>query len=613
VSAISREMHANRRLCGFAGVPRWDSTCRQPYTRQEGQAPSGVVEVDRAWTHMGATDEWFRSRFGRNGIDGKGAAMVATVRYCYGYGCPMRNAIWRWAAQQAVFGRGWATDDIVGHEYTHGIVDHEARLFYHFQSGAINESFADIFGELIDQSLPLGNDRPGSRWKIGEDLPGGTLRDMADPPRFRHPDRVSSPYWQVGPFDDGGVHTNSGVGNKAAALMVDGGSFNGYVVNPLGAERVARIHYLALTSKLTPASDYLDLGDALVQSCVELAGTMDIRISHCSQVHAAVRATEMHLRPQSSPPLAAPTCTKGSVAVNTFFDDMEDPARGAWKSGRLVGARKVWYYPPNPSDNPARDARWSASGDLNLYGADRAERTDGTMTLRKAVTLPEGAYLRFAHGFGFDGGARASFDGGVVEISLDRGPWQDAGPLFTHAGYNGQIAKRSESTLRGRRAFTGRSRGYTASRIDLSGYAGSRLRVRFRIATDRKVGGEGWYIDDFRVYRCLEDGAPPEGSVTLAAGAGTTTEPVVRLDVVATDDSGVLKRLLVSNSPEMSGERLAKALLVDFTARLEWDLTDPAWGGSADPGAKTVYVQVRDAAGRWSAVLSDDIELLAAP
>jgi len=69
----------------------------------------------------------------------------------------------------------------VAHELTHGLTEHTANLFYWYQSGAINESMSDVFGELID--LATGSDdTPANRWLIGEDLAGGYLRDMADPP-----------------------------------------------------------------------------------------------------------------------------------------------------------------------------------------------------------------------------------------------------------------------------------------------------------------------------------------------------------------------------------------------------------------------------------------------
>jgi len=109
------------------------------------------------------------------------------------------------------------------------VTDFSSSLFYYQQSGAINESMSDVFGEYIDLTNTDGNDTAAVRWQIGEDVPGfGAIRNMADPTIFGDPDRMLSPFYANDPSegDAGGVHLNSGVGNKAGYLMVDGGSFN---------------------------------------------------------------------------------------------------------------------------------------------------------------------------------------------------------------------------------------------------------------------------------------------------------------------------------------------------------------------------------------------------
>ena len=138
----------------------------------KGSSPRGLGDVDAVYRLMGVTYDYFLDRFGRDGIDGKGSPMKATVRYCAPFGCPWRNAEWKWAEQQAIFGKGWAkADDIVAHEFTHGVLDAEAPLFYHYQSGAINESFADVFGELIDLSYSGGKDTSSTRGRSARTPP----------------------------------------------------------------------------------------------------------------------------------------------------------------------------------------------------------------------------------------------------------------------------------------------------------------------------------------------------------------------------------------------------------------------------------------------------------
>ena len=171
-----------------------------------------------------------------------------------------------------VYGDGFANaDDVVGHELTHGITEYTSNLLYLNQSGAINESLSDVFGELLDLTNGTGNDGPSVRWDVGEDLPViGAIRDMADPGRFGDPDRRGSPNYYNGADDSGGVHTNSGVNNKAAALLVDGGTFNGQTITALGITKTARIYYETETTLLGSGSGYTDLGTFLPRACTNL-------------------------------------------------------------------------------------------------------------------------------------------------------------------------------------------------------------------------------------------------------------------------------------------------------------------------------------------------------
>ena len=150
-----------------------------------------------------------------------------------------------------VYGTGFAVaDDVVAHELGHGVTQNTAGLIYWFQSGAINESMSDVIGELVDLADATGNDAPEVRWLLGEDLSpraGGVARDMADPTAFGQPDHTASTLYDFAPdYDDnGGVHTNSGVPNKTAYLVVDGtagepgGAFNGAAFPGIGPDKAA--------------------------------------------------------------------------------------------------------------------------------------------------------------------------------------------------------------------------------------------------------------------------------------------------------------------------------------------------------------------------------------
>ena len=183
------------------------------------------------------------------------------------------------------------------------------------------------------------------------------------------------------------------------------------------------------------------------------------------------------------------------------------------------------------------------------------------------------------------------------------------GGLFTHGQYNGNIARGTGNPIAGRRAWVGDSRGWAAVRIDLSRFAGSRLKVRFRMASDRSVGGRGWYIDDVRIYTCANDRDKPTGSILIDGGAETTADPRVTLGLTWDDRTTWVTKVRLSGSPKMNdaGTLLRRGIDLDLRASIAWDFADTTFGGSGGPGDRWVYAQVRDAAGNWSDVFADRI------
>ena len=162
---------------------------------------------------------------------------------------------------------------MVAHELTHGVTSHESNLIYFNESGAMNESFSDMWGEWIDQGNGAGLDGPTYDWLVGEDLPIGAFRNMANPPAFSDPDRMGSPLYSAYIADEGSVHLNSGIGNKLCYLLTVGGSFNGRTVSPFGMHRTADLLYECQANLLTSASDYSDLYALLVQAASNLSFT----------------------------------------------------------------------------------------------------------------------------------------------------------------------------------------------------------------------------------------------------------------------------------------------------------------------------------------------------
>jgi Zn-dependent metalloprotease len=501
-----------------------DNNCTPAtYVRSEGQAATGNADVDLAYDYSGATYDYFKNNFGRDSLDNAGMPLISMVKYCYPLpeGCPYENAFWN--GRQMTYGDGYASaDDVVGHELAHGFTEFTSHLFYYYQSGAINESLSDVFGELIDQTDGLGDDSAGVRWQLGEDLPAavGVIRNMQNPPSFGDPDRTGSGLYYGGELDGGGVHSNSGVNNKATFLMTSGGTFNGQTITGLGLAKVGQIYYKVGTSFLTSGSDYQDLGDALPAACSALIGSSGIVAADCEQVVKVVLATEMNQVPTNAAATDAPICAAGQAPNNLFFDDLENPASGNWISSATVGTN-AWYYPA--TSHPYNfDARYATSGVHNFWGYNQNSVADYNIRMTHSVLLPSSAFLHFRHAYDFEHNATTRYDGGLVEYSTNGGTaWIDAGTLFTNNGYNGTIDNTFGNPLGGKQAFTGVSKGYYSSRAGLSSLSGQSVRFRFRIGTDNLADDYGWFIDDVRIYTCVA--VPAISSFTPTSGpAGTS-------------------------------------------------------------------------------------------
>ena len=184
----------------YAGVT--DGKSRQTYNmkhltnyrkavlaRSEGQGPvtsapnCTITDINNAHDYAGDTYDFYFTRFTRDSYDNRGGALKSYV--CYGTN--YQNAFWD--GTRMTYGNGFAAaDDVVAHELTHGVTENSSRLVYSYQSGALNESFSDIFGEAVNLTNTGGNDGNGVRWDMGEDIPGiGAIRDMKEPNSLRRP------------------------------------------------------------------------------------------------------------------------------------------------------------------------------------------------------------------------------------------------------------------------------------------------------------------------------------------------------------------------------------------------------------------------------------------
>jgi len=257
--------------------------------RSEGDEPTGDDAVDEAYDGLGATFALFSEVYQRNSIDGAGHPLDATVHF----GTQYDNAFWN--GERMVFGDGdgeifrrfTASPSVIGHELTHGITQYTAALEYQGQSGALNESISDVFGALVEQ-YSLDQTVDEATWLIGEGLftdevEGSALRSLKAP-GTAYDDDVLGKDPQPGTFadyvetedDNGGVHINSGIPNRAFYLVAEALGGNAW-------ERAGQIWYDTLSLPLDPKSTFAEFAEATLSAAVT-------RYGESSPEAAAVRA-----------------------------------------------------------------------------------------------------------------------------------------------------------------------------------------------------------------------------------------------------------------------------------------------------------------------------------
>lgn len=519
VATISEHHEAkNRTVCDSANDVAKAVAPYAPCTapvRSEGGAATGQADVDNAYDFAGDTYDFLQT-LGRDSLDGGGLPLRSTVRYCPKVdACPYENAFWDSTAKQMVYGEGFTADDIVGHELAHGVTEYTSNLFYYYQSGAINESISDVFGELVDQANDAVLDAP-NKWLLGEDSPFGAIRDMKNPPALGDPDRMGSPIYTDLAEDSGGVHRNSGVSNKAAVLIADGGAFNGRSITGVGNAKLGQLFYRVGTAYLTSASDFADLGTALTQACSDLVASAGFTAADCAAVADAVAATEMGANRRGL--VDAPACASPAPSRISFFDDLEASGQlDRWKPRANLGTA-AWYL---GSDTPYGGLVYADSGVDQLFGDNLDVVNDAAVEQVTPVLIRPGARLVFRHAYGFEASTNGlvKYDGGRVEYTTGTGDAAGWSPL-PGVTYSGSISSVDGNPLAGKAAFVGQSRGYVTSATSLTSLAAQSVRFRFRIASDNAGWGDGWHIDDISVRVC--DGAPPQTDVTGGPADGAS-------------------------------------------------------------------------------------------
>ncbi|WP_088835390.1 M4 family metallopeptidase [Paenibacillus tyrfis] len=261
------------------------------YSAAKGQPLPGTLltSTNNIWNDGAAVDahaytakvyDFYKNKFGRNSIDGKGSQLISSV-HAYD---KWNNA--QWNGKQMLYGDGdgvtfrplSADPDVIGHELTHGVTENTAGLEYYGESGALDESISDIMGNSIE----------GKNWLIGDlvTLSRPALRSIENPKLYGQPDRYQDRY--AGTSDNGGVHTNSGINNKAFYLIAQGGTHYGVTVSGIGRDAAVQIFYKSLIYYLTPTSDFSAMRAAAVQSATDLYGANSAQVDTVKKAYTAV-------------------------------------------------------------------------------------------------------------------------------------------------------------------------------------------------------------------------------------------------------------------------------------------------------------------------------------
>lgn len=244
-----------------------------------------------AHVNAGKVYDYYKKTFNRNSFDDKGAKLISSVHV----GENWNNAAWN--GVQMMYGDGdgktfiplSAGLDVIGHELTHAVTEHTANLVYKNESGALNESLSDIMGVMVEKKS----------WDLGADIytpdkPGDALRSLKDPasipnplkPSEGYPDHYNKRY--TGTADNGGVHINSSINNKAAYLVSEGGEHYDVKVTGVGREATEKIYYRALTKYLTANSDFKMMRQAALQSAEDLYGKDSKAVQAVTKAYDAV-------------------------------------------------------------------------------------------------------------------------------------------------------------------------------------------------------------------------------------------------------------------------------------------------------------------------------------
>ena len=454
---------------------------------QEGEVPDDPVGA-AVYQAAGKTYDYYAKTFGRDSYDDAGGEIALVI-----HGPEKDNAFWSGDAlwfgdgDGEVFNKPLTSLDTVAHEYTHAVTEFTANLAYENQSGALNESFSDVFGVMVDRA----------NWHLGEGIVNCVtlpknhcwLRDMEDPtlggdfPRgeWGQPATMAS-YVKLAndrKHDHGGVHVNSGIPNHTFYLAVQASS----------KEAMEQVWYRALTSYLTETSDFAAFADALKAAASDLYGDGSTEAQAVGQAlreaGLAGGAPAKAPTPEPSPtarPRAVPTATPSTAAgctelVTNGGFEARQPA--PWIEQTSTDTELVTGDLPHTGQQSAWIGGVDEESYQYLYQQIKLPATARSLTL---------TYWRLLH------------------EELVKSTAKDAffGILLTDADDNVLEVLEEFSSTQG-------DDQWRQSKLDLNKYAGKTVRLAF--ATDMvRNNVSSLFVDDVSLQSCAKSGGAQTGS-----------------------------------------------------------------------------------------------------
>lgn len=459
------------------------------------------------------TYDYYLSVNNWNSYDNLGSPMLSYAHFnLVDYGYPNNNNAF-WDGERMTYGDGDGTTynpltaiDVLGHEITHGVTEHSAGLVYQDEPGALNESFSDIIGSCIEHyAKPTG-----FSWLLGNDMSidGSAIRNMANPNSQGDPDTYQGTNWYTGSFDNGGVHTNSGVQNFWFYLLCEGGAGtndNGdtYSVTGIGIGNAGDIVFRSLTMYLNENSEYADARAGSIQAATDLFGGCSPELAAVTNAWYAVGVGD----PFNGAVVAA-------FAPSTFYS-CTAPAMVQFANGSLNASSYMWDFGDGTTSTEAAPQHtYAAPGNYTVtlvaQGSTLCNTVD-TLVAAQPITVDNVGAL-----------APASCAPAAVNPGANSGIFH-----FTFAG----IDKASTGAVDGYQDFTCET---TADVTEGLGYPLSVvLHAPGRVGFWIDLNNDGSFTDNERVYSSANESLVHSANVIIPAGTVFNTR--LRARVIGSD------------------------------------------------------------------------------